>query len=64
MVCDVVDGVCGSGGGFFDDALRWRREELAGYYKTRTREQVYCNVIAGSDDSKQGAIGFRNETLW
>lgn len=58
MVCDVVDGFRGSGAGVFDDALRWVRAGLAGSYKTRTREQVYCNVTAGGDDLSRAQLAF------
>ena len=70
MVCDVVDGFRGSKVGFFDDALRWVRVGLAGCYKTRTGEQVYCNVTAGGDDSRRAQLAFamklcgNAETRW
>lgn len=58
MMCDVVDGFRGSGGDFFDDALRWVRAGLAGCYKTCTREQVYCNITAGGNDSSRAQLAF------
>lgn len=58
MVCDVVDGFRGSGAGFFDDALRWVRARLDECYKACTREQVYCNIAAGGDDSSRAQLAF------
>ena len=52
MVFEVLEG------GFFDDALRWVCAELAGYYETRTREQVYCKITAGGDDSSRAQLAF------
>jgi hypothetical protein len=51
-------GFRGSGGVFFDDALRGVRAGLDECYETRTREPVYCNTTAGGDDPSRAQLAF------